>query len=187
MKTYKLLLLILSIALSDASATGLETKWNAKFRNGISYPADWLPSTTGQFFEQNALSIINPGEDININVMAKQFSAENRGLYRSITDVPAVEKNTIDSIRTDLGGIKIRSGKTKISNQHALWYSYAMSHSSLDHESWIAVYQISVLNNDILYTITAKAIGATQSDASNKFNRNWPTISQVISTFTFVK
>lgn len=185
-----MLLRILTVALIVshalvASAGDRTTYWNKAFAYGISYPAGWKPGTMGEFMEQDAFSVLSPTDDTNINVMAKRFSPENRGHYRTIRDIPDAEKGLADVIRTDNPGTTVQSGATQLSNVPALWFTYLTAHGSLNREIWVAVYQVSCLKNDIIYTLTAKVVGATQQDAIAKYKRSWPTIEQTLVTFAF--
>ena len=137
-------------------AEDLKTYWNPKYPYGIAYPSSWTITTVGTFMEQDTFSVMNGANDVNINVMANQVSLENRGRYRSITDIPNAMKELSDVIRTQNGSSAIQSGTTLVSNEPALWFKYFRVHRSLSQEVWFAIYQLSSLRNDVTYTITGR-------------------------------
>lgn len=180
---YMVLLLVVS---SSAVAAGdLQTYWNTRFGYGIAYPSTWKPAKVGPFFEQDSFSIFNVAEDLNINVMVKQFSPQNRGLYHSITDIPNAKDELSGVIQSENHGSSIQAGTTQLSNEPALWFTYLFVHRSLGNEVWFATYQLSCLKNDVIFTITAKVSGRSQEEVIRKYKEFWPTIVQTISTFTF--
>lgn len=180
-----LVFLFLALSFSVGVASELQSYWNSQFGYGIAYPSDWKIVSPGSSSENVSFSLSNEGKRSNIHVVSQRFSPQNRGLYRSISDIPNAKVELSDIIRDEFHGISIQSGTTQLSNEPALWFTYSFVQRSLGHEVWFAAYQMSCLKNDVIFTITAKVWGLSQDEAIRNYNGLWPTIERTLSTFTF--
>ena len=174
----------LSVA-ATAAPDDLTEYWSSEYHYGIAYPSNWKVEPANKFDGSEVFSVLNSAMDVNINVLAKRLSPQNKGRYRTIADMPDAKEYFATLIRDEIGGVSIQSGITQISNEPALWFTYSMVRKSLNREVWFSVYQIQVLRKDISYSISAKVSGLSREQAVAKYKKYLPTINRTIASLTF--
>jgi hypothetical protein len=183
---FRLIFLIISIIFlpSVLSAVELTTYWHPMYNYGIAYPSDWKPNSVDNRIKQDDFSLSNRSGNASIYITSDRFSEQNRGKYKNLYEVPSVENGLSDMIRNDMKGMSIDSGKTMLSNEPALWFTYYFYHDSLDTRIWFSAYQIVCLKNDIIYTLTVKVTGSSREQSEINYSNNWETIRNILMTFT---
>jgi len=146
---------------------------------GIAFPADW------NYSSENSDMIATASSGLaSINVTVEPFSSQNRGKFKSVSDVPNMMQLSIDVVKNAVKADVMQTGKTVLSNNDALWLKYVFVQKSLDMELWFVAYAAIAIRNDNTYTVTARAAGRSKREALAMFDKTWPIFKiSIVSLF----
>lgn len=174
------IILICLFFATTVAADDFSTYRNSPHKYAIIYPTDWKIARD----DEKVFSVLNKSVDVNINVVVEELDPNDKKQYNRITDVPNIREELASLIKQMTKAPSVESGTTVLSNETALWFMFYYIHRSLDVKLYFLVYQIEVLKNDKMYTITAKVSGHSKKEADTKFNKYWPTIKTSLVSFT---
>ncbi len=148
----------------------------------ISFPEGWT------LFEKDGVKpLVGAGNKSGdrITVTVDPLSAEYKGRYKDITEIPGYTEYNRNVITRVLRGYILDSGESRLDNNTALWIKFALVRKSGDKKTYAVVYQIQTLKENHIYTITAKLSGKGRTGAIKRFYKLWPALEKTIFSFRF--
>lgn len=177
-------LIILSILSGPLFASESIKHWDSKYRYGIEYPGDWKNPKSALLVESSTFTLVNPSGDIQLDIVAQQIHTANG--EKNITDIKGITEYFTASIMDQFNTASTKSGVTFLANQPAIWLRYSANRATMNTTVFLTAYQISIMKNNIMYTLTAKSVNDSLMDANAVFNNNWPAIDRIIQSFTTI-
>lgn len=178
-------MILLSILSGPLFASESIKHWDSKYRYGIEYPDDWKNPKSAILIGSSSFTLVNPSGDIELDIVAQEINTTNG--EKSITDIKGAAEYFTANIMDQFNTASTKSGVTFLADQPALWLRYSANRTTMNTTVFLTAYQISIMRNNIMYSITARSVNNSLMEANAVLNNNWPAIDRIIQSFTTIR